>query len=134
MPAEGGDAVQITRNVGWAAFESTDGAYIYYTQTSGPEPSALWRLPVSGGEPVKVVEGVIMRAFAVLEKGIYYVDKAGREARLQYLDFGTNKSTVVARDLGEVRLYLTATPDGRTILYTRIDSSVDDLMLVENFR
>jgi hypothetical protein len=30
--------------------------------------------------------------FAVLEKGIYYIDRAGRESRLQYFDFATNKS------------------------------------------
>jgi eukaryotic-like serine/threonine-protein kinase len=135
MPAAGGDAVQVSDNIGWAASESPDGAYVYYTQSSGPEPSALWRLPTSGGQQrVKVLEGVVMRAFAVLEGGIYYIDRPERETRLQYFDFGTGKSTMVSRDLGEVRSSLSASPDGRTILYTRIDSSIDDLMLVENFR
>jgi hypothetical protein len=95
---------------------------------------ALWHLPVSGGQPVKVLEGVILRAFVVLEMGIYYIDRPSDEARLQFYDFATGKSTTVARNLGPVQLGLAASPDGRTILYTRVDSSVDDLMLVENFR
>jgi len=133
MPASGGDAVQITHNVGFVALESADGAYVYYSQTQR-QPSALWRLPVSGGQPVKVLEGVIMRAFVVLEKGIYYIDRPSGESRLQFFDLATGKSTTVARNLGEVQLGLAASPDGRTILYSRIDSAIDDLMLVENFR
>ena len=134
IPASGGDAVQMTHNVGFVATAAPDGAFVYYTQTSGPVASALWRFPTSGGEPVKVLEGVIMRAFAVIERGIYYIDRPADEARLQFFDFATGRSTTVARNLGNVRTGLTASPDGRTILYTREDSSVDDLMLVENFR
>ena len=73
-------------------------------------------------------------AFVVLEKGIYYIDQVSGEFRLQFFDFATGKTTTVARNLGKLHLGLTASPDGRTILYTRVDSSVDDLMLVENFR
>jgi Tol biopolymer transport system component len=133
IPASGGDAVQVTHNVGYVTIEAPDGAYIYYTQTA-VTPSALWRLPTSEGQPVKILEGVVQRAFAVLERGIYYIDQPAGEARLQFFDFATGRSTTVARNLGDVRVGLTASPDGRTILYTRVDSSVDDLMLVENFR
>jgi hypothetical protein len=97
-------------------------------------PGALWRLPTSGGQPVKVLDGVVLRAFAVLEKGIYYIERPSDEARLQFFDFASGKSRTVARNLGDVRQGLTASPDGRTILYSRQDSSGDDLMLVENFR
>ena len=44
------------------------------------------------------------------------------------------RSTTVARNLGSNVEGLAISPDGRTILYSRTDSSVDDLMLVENFR
>jgi hypothetical protein len=115
------------------AFESPDGASVYYTQTPAT-PRALWRLPTSGGEPVKVLEGVVWRNFVVLEGGIYYLDQPAGEVRLQYFDFASGQSTTVARGLGEIGYGLTASPDGRTILYSRVDASVDDLMLVENFR
>ena len=54
--------------------------------------------------------------------------------RLQYFDFATRRSRMVAGNLGEVDVPLTASSDGRLIFYPRLDSSFDDLMLVENFR
>ena len=145
IPASGGDAVQVTSGVGYQAFESPDGAYLYYVETRD-RPSPVWRLPTSGGVPVKVLEGVVLFNFVVLEGGIYYIDRPSGEGgirgidrpsgetRLQYFDFATRRSTTVARNLGNVFIGLTVSPDGRTILYTRVDSSVDDLMLVDNFR
>jgi len=56
------------------------------------------------------------------------------ETRLLYFDFATKTSKTVARNLGTVGLGLTASSDGRTILFTRLDASIDDLMLVDNFR
>ena len=132
MPVAGGDAVQVTPNEGFIAFEALDGNSIYYATTSNVSP--LWRMPTSGGEPVKVLDGVLWWNLWLLEKGAYYIDRSGTETRLQYLNFVTGKSTTVARNLGEVQAGLTASPDGRTIFFARMDSSADDLMLVENFR
>jgi Tol biopolymer transport system component len=134
IPAAGGDAIQITQDIGTVALESPDGQSIFYTQTSGPAPSPLWRLSTTGGEPVKVLDGVYMRGFVVLDTGIYYLDTLAGETRLQFYNLATRRSSIVARNLGDARTGLTASRDGRTIMYTRIDSSVDDLMLVENFR
>ena len=114
--------------------EATDGSYLYYSEFLG-EPAALWRMPtVGGGEAVKVLDGLVTDAFAVIEKGIYFVDRHANETRLEYYDFATRGSTTVARGLGDIIPLLTASPDGRTILFSRIDSSLQDLMLVEHFR
>lgn len=131
MPLDGGDAIQVTPNQSPWASESADGN-LYYPAFSVASP--IWRLSVSGGEPVKIADGVVWFNFCLLKKGAYYTDRNGNETGLQYLNFTTGKSTTVARNLGEVAAGLTATPDGKTILFTRVDSSTDDLMLVENFR
>ena len=145
IPALGGDALQVTNIVGYAPQESPDGAFVYYVETMD-SPSSLWRLPSAGGVPIKVLEGVVLANFVVLEggisyidwpsgeKGVHYADLPSGEARLRYYDFATRGSTTVASALGTVDLPLTVSPDGRRILYSRMDSSVDDLMLVENFR
>ena len=141
-PASGGDAVQVTDSIEHAPFESPDGAFLSYVETLD-KSSPLFRLPVSGGTPFKVLDGVVLANFVVLEGGIYFIDrpsgkggidKPSGNTRLQYFDFTTRGSTTVVRDLGAVDLPRTASPDGRTILYSRMDSSVDDLVLVDNFR
>jgi hypothetical protein len=73
-------------------------------------------------------------AWAVVEHGVYYVDSAHDETRMMYFDFAGGKPAVVAAGLGSVAPLMTATADGRTILFARQDHSLQDLMLVEDFR
>ena len=56
------------------------------------------------------------------------------DGRIRYYDFGSRASTIVARGLGDIAFGITASRDGRAILYARRDSAIDDLMLVDNFR
>ena len=151
IPAYGGEPVRVTRNGGFVAFESFDGRYLYYTQDLS-EPSSLWRMPTAGGEPERVLDGVGRRAFVPLETGIYYVEELGRSpsegafnmgqgflgqtapARLRFFDFASATSRVVA-DLGaRAGLGLGVSPDGRTVVFTRMDNPWSDLMMIENFR
>jgi Tol biopolymer transport system component len=134
VPSSGGDSVQVTRDGGNAAKESADGQFLYYTRADD-RMFSLWRMSAAGGQPMKVLDGIARETdFAVVEKGIYYVSNAAGENRLEFFSFAAGKSTLVAGNLGKTVPGLTASPDGRTVLYTRLDSSVDDLMLVDNFR
>ena len=114
------------------ALESIDGAWLYYTLFTSP--TSLWRIPASGGPAEKILDSIFDRGFDVVEQGIYYLDQAPSGGmRLQFFHFGSRKSTHVTQFESGVGS-LSASPDGRTILFTRTDSSITDLMLVENFR
>jgi hypothetical protein len=96
--------------------------------------SPLWQLPVAGGEPLKIAHDVSWFNFWVIDDVAYYINQNAGKTTLRYLDFAAGRSAIVANDLGAVSAGLTATRDGRTMLFARVDSSTDDLMLVENFR
>ena len=114
MPADGGDAVQVTTSPAVASVESRDGRDLFYVERAN-RTSPLWRLPLAGGNPVKVLDGVVLSNFDVV-------------------DFATGRPTAIAHDLGRVGFGLSASPDGRTVYYSRTDSSVEELMVVDNFR
>ena len=132
VPVDGGDEVLVTPNQGGQAFESSDGKYLYYLSTSINSP--LWRIPLSGGAAMKVLDGVTWFNLCLVERGASYIDQLDGDRRLRFLNFATDKPTTVAHNLGEVRSGLAVSPDGKTILFARTDSSVDDLMIVENFK
>jgi hypothetical protein len=135
LPVSGGDAVQVSAGRGLVAIESPDGSYLYYGGTTAPDqPGPLLRLSLKDGTVVRLLENVLAMNFAVVDRGIYYLERTLGEARLRYFNLSTRQSTLIAGNLGNFGFGLTASPDGRTILFSRVDSSVDDLMLVENFR
>ena len=67
---------------------------------------------------MKVIEGALNGAFAVVDRGIYFLDLASG-IRIQFYDFATRKTTVLARDLGPGAETggFHASADGRTMLF-----------------
>jgi eukaryotic-like serine/threonine-protein kinase len=133
MPAEGGEAVQVSKHGGHIAYESFDGKFVYFARTPGQ--TSVWRVPVGGGDETKVLESALGQAFAVADKGIYFVTPNPDGAWVfQFHSFATNKVTTLAEIRQSVSWGVSVSPDERYILYTQEDQTGSDLMLVENFQ
>jgi len=118
--------------------ESADGKYIYFRSRR-----SFWRVPVGGGEEEEafVPEHDLMWATTIqaTRKGVYYVEweRSSRGMVISFYDFASKKSSVAFRtrdfDTRNTATF-SVSPDGRNILYPRVDQSQTNLMLVENFR
>jgi Tol biopolymer transport system component len=128
----GGDAVQVTEDRGQRPEEGPDGS-LYYSRDAS-SPTAVLRLAAGGGRPHQVLDAIVSNAWALVDGGIYYMDRPQAETRLSYLNLADGKSSMVAGGLAGITPLISATPDGRTVLFARRDHSLQDLMLVEDFR
>ena len=136
MPATGGEAIQLTRDGGFAPLESTDGKFLYYLKSLND--TAIWRMPIESGQATMVLEGLSeYRNLAVLESGLVFVPNRNTSS-LQFLSFATGKVAPLAnfdRPIGVGPFNgLAVSPDARSILYTQFEQAGKELMLVENFR
>ncbi len=133
MPAEGGEDVQVSKHGGHIAYESFDGKFVYFARTPGQ--TSVWRVPVGGGDETKVLESALGQAFAVADKGIYFVTPNPDGAWVfQFHSFATNKVTTLAEIRQSVSWGVSVSSDERYVLYTQEDQTGSDLMLVENFQ
>ena len=67
--------MQVTQHGGFAPFESPDGRFLYFAK--GHSVPGLWRVPTQGGEEIEIIsslEAGYWGYWAVVEKGIYYLD------------------------------------------------------------
>ena len=133
IPEAGGDAIQVTRDGGYAPLESPDGKFIYYTKDLGR--TSVWRLPVEGGQAAKVLENLsYLRNLVIVSKGIYFVPQQDTAlgSSIEFLDFATNHTKRIA-SFGKFLNSLALSPDGRWILYAQDERGGSELRLVENF-
>ena len=136
MPPEGGSAVQVTKQGGFQGRESVDGKFVYYMKDRSTP--GIWRVPVEGGEEVLILshhKAGLRRAWTVVETGIYFATAEDpAKPLIEFYSFATRQVMQVATLTRPFRSVLSVSPDGRWLLYTQVDQSDSDIMLLGNFR
>jgi Tol biopolymer transport system component len=138
----GGPAVQMTLNGGFAAFESPDGQWLYYSK--GGKTQGIWRVPAAlpgAAESLVLdaVSGSMWGNWAIGTKGIYYIDrqKPPAHSTIQYFAFET-RSTQMLGELSNVPAVndsgLAVSPDELRILFAQVDRYGSDIFLVNGFQ
>jgi len=133
-PAMGGPEERVTHNGGWVPYESADGKTLFFLRDTGSSP--LMALPLAGGPERKVIDCVEPPfGFAVGSAGVYHLGCVAdrRTVPLYLLDPATGRDRLLGT-LENGQGGFTVSPDGKTILYTKMVGEGSDLMMIENFR
>ena len=134
MSAEGGDAVQLTTAGGVFAIESSDGQFLYFTKRSfWAGEHGIWRMPIEGGEEVKIHDEGEGTSCEFVGDGICYLNLHLDIPVVEFLDFASGEVRQVAEVEGASMWGFGASPDGQWVIYQRQERE-SDIMLVENFR
>jgi Tol biopolymer transport system component/DNA-binding winged helix-turn-helix (wHTH) protein len=139
VAATGGRAIQLTKTASSMPIESPDGQHVYFVRfTQGK--FRLWRVRPDGSGESMVDAMPPLRTHGYewwpFGSGLYFYSYAGIKPEIDFLDLGTSRIRRIctldkppAPWLGG----LSVSPDAKWFLYSRIDETASDLMLVENF-
>ncbi len=134
-----GDPLQVTRHGGFAAFESMDGQLVYYSK--GHDVPGLWVVPANGGGEKPVISDFnvgFWGYWAVVARGIYFLAPLPpTRAGVNFYSFDSRSSKLIAILPNEPPFDdsgFAVSPDESRVLYTHVDNSGSDIMLVEDFR
>jgi len=137
MPGAGGEPVQVTKHGGHAAFESADGKFIYYTKISD---GGIWRMQVDGGQESSLSPQIHLQQWnnwALTDNGVFFLsEESDRHPVIRFFDFSSTRIKDVVTLEGRVpwRSWISASADGKFVLYPQNDQDESNIMLLENFR
>jgi Tol biopolymer transport system component len=130
VAASGGKPMQVTHEGGFVAVESTDGRYLYYSQTRNYGP--VFRMPIAGGPSEEVIPDIRGLFFTVTPRGIYFESRGA----IWFWDEASRQTTEIFRPAKPMGVGMDVSPDGQTLLFTQLDrdTSGADLYLIDGFR
>ncbi len=135
-PAEGGEAELILEmaDLTDTEVESLDGTALYFANDDG----ALFKVsPIRANATATVMPGVANIAWNVPwtidANGIYFVPQDNLRS-LRFYDFETKKTRELFRAERNFGEGITISPDGRYLLFSRIDANNSDIMVARGFR
>jgi len=136
MPAAGGASVRITRGGGVRGVESVDGKWVYFAKNAF-SPTSIWKAPIAGDQERFVLDHVASSmSFDVTTDAIYFVavDDGLNQASIKTFNLVSGALTTMRRLEKPWGYGLAISKDQRSLVYSEVDETGSDLMLVINFR
>jgi Tol biopolymer transport system component len=132
VPASGGPATRVTKNGGAVAMESMDGKLLLFSKFYEP---GLWVLSLDDGAEHQLVPSLYgIDTFAVSKRGVFFVNNAAGEGLMNFLNLLSGATLELARIKSPIASGLSVSLDESRILYSQMDYTNSDLMLVDNMR
>jgi Tol biopolymer transport system component len=133
MPASGGAAVPVTSSGGYAAAESPDGRMLYFSRFDAP---GLWSRALPDG-PESLVTPALERgdwaSWRVTAGGIYLrTYPHDGDAGILRLSPDSPQLQRIASLREEAWSGFAVSPDGKWIVYPRVDRRTADIRIIEN--
>jgi hypothetical protein len=138
MPAGGGEPLQVTKQGGFVAFESADGKFIYYAKTSADLD--IWRIQLDGGQESPVSPRIHLHQYtywALVDNGIFFLsEEFSAHPALRFFNFATasTRDVVTLEKPVPWKSWISASANGKFVLYQQQDQRESNIMLLENFR
>ena len=133
MAVDGSTVAQVTFDGGITAAESWDGRTLFFVK---PDVPGIWKMPPQGGDAQLVVEALALRNWdnwVVSEDKIIFTRSNIGGSAIGVYDFASSTSSTLVRVPSfPSRRSLAVSPDGMSILYSRIDKLESDLMIIED--
>jgi Tol biopolymer transport system component len=130
---DGSGSMQVTHHGAGEAFESPDGGTLYYLKPR----MGVWTVPPFGGEESAVsgLERVdSSRHFSLASSGMYFLSNESPPWVLKYRPFSggpISDVAVIERTPEFATPSLSVSPDEKWLIYSQLDQSSEDLMLLE---
>lgn len=132
MPAEGGASEMVTERGGFFAQESLDGEMLYYAKMDEP---GLWRMAIAGGSGEAVLQDLDLAdwgSWVVGATGVYFVTRSPTSVQfVNFTDGSTHTAFAPSKQVPYLGRCLSLSPGGRSILFSMIDHSDDEVMRVD---
>lgn len=132
----GGGTVRVTQHGGFAAFESPDGRFVYYTKRS--EPGGVWRKPVmeDGEEELLApLQENFWGQWAIGRRSLFYLQvSAEGQRQIVRMDLATRQRKVL-HDCKQLPVQfdssMSVAMDESFLTWSQLDSSSADIFVLE---
>jgi Tol biopolymer transport system component/DNA-binding winged helix-turn-helix (wHTH) protein len=130
----GSERVEVMERDVFRLAESTDAGRLLYSRA---DTSGVWSAGLDGTDERCVVntpDTVVPCGWREVGSGLYFFSTTETDISLRFLDTSTGENSFIVSSRRFFTINLDVSPDGRAVIYDRLETLGSDLMIVDSFR